>query len=159
MQRSRRKTRERRLRLSLYGLVFLVIAADQISKAIILNYFSNNSAASIPLLPGIFHVTFVRNTGIAFGLFQENSFFITTSIFICVILLLLISLKLRNSGKNYQMAYGLVMGGALSNFIDRLRFGYVVDFLDFQVWPVFNIADSCITVGIVVLMIYTLLDP
>lgn len=57
------------------------------------------------------------------------------------------------------MAYGLVMGGALSNFIDRIRLGYVVDFLDFQIWPVFNIADSCITVGIIVLMIYTLLEP
>lgn len=159
MQRSRRKTRERRLRLSLYGLVFLVIFIDQISKALVLSYFLNHPTSAVPLLPGIFHLTFVRNTGIAFGFFQDSSFFITSSIFICVILLLLISLKLRNSGKNYQLAYGLVMGGALSNFIDRIRLGYVVDFLDFQIWPVFNIADSCITVGIVVLMIYTLLEP
>lgn len=57
------------------------------------------------------------------------------------------------------MAYGLVMGGAMSNFIDRLRLGYVVDFFDFQIWPVFNVADSSITVGIIILMLFTLMEP
>ena len=154
MSRSRRETRERRLRLSLYGLVFLVILLDQISKAFVLRYLS--SSPSIPIIKNIFHLTFVRNTGIAFGLFHDNDFVITAAIFVCIVLLLLISLRLRNAKSGYQWAYGLVMGGALSNFIDRLRLGYVADFLDFQIWPVFNIADSCITVGIIILMLFTL---
>ena len=153
MSRSHRETRERRLRLSLYGLVFLVILLDQISKAFALRYLS--TSPSIPVIENIFHLTFVRNTGIAFGLLQNNEFILTVSIFVCVVLLLLISLRLRNAKSGYQWAYGLVMGGALSNFIDRLRLGYVLDFLDFQIWPVFNIADSCITVGMIILMLFT----
>jgi len=152
--RSHRETRERRLRLSLYGLVFLVVILDQISKAFALRYLS--TSPSIPIIPSVFHLTFVRNTGIAFGLFRDDNFVITAAIFVCVVLLMIISLRLRNAANGYQWAYGLVMGGALSNFIDRLRLGYVVDFLDFQIWPVFNIADSCITVGILILMLFTL---
>lgn len=156
MQRRRREKSQRRLRISLYGLAFLVILVDQVSKAAVLRYFSTSNVSSLPIINKILHFTFVRNPGIAFGLLQQEGSILTSAIFACVIVLLLVSLKLRTASSAYQWAFGLVMGGALSNFVDRLRLGYVFDFIDIRVWPVFNVADSCITVGILLLMLLTL---
>ena len=92
----------------------------------------------------------MHNTGIAFGLFKGNViFFIVSTILVIAILVFL----LRLESKNYKVIIplALILGGAIGNLIDRLRFGYVVDFLDFRVWPVFNVADSAITIGGIVL--------
>lgn len=94
-----------------------------------------------------FHLTYVENTGAAFGIgFSRNGFFIGLSI---VLLGVLAWLAKSWSRKNLWLQCGLLLvtGGALGNLYDRVAYGYVVDFLDFRVWPVFNVADSCVTVG------------
>lgn len=101
---------------------------------------------SLPVLP-FFHFTYVENTGAAFGIgANRNAFFIGVSI---VLLAVLFYLQRAWAKKSPWLQAGLllVMGGALGNLYDRLAYGYVVDFLDFRVWPVFNVADSCVTVG------------
>ena len=153
------KTKERRLTFSLYLSTLAVVFFDQVSKAWALAYLAPAGASGRPLLPGILHLTFVRNTGMAFGLLQHRAFILTAVVFVCVLLLLVLSLKLRTSGRFYQLAFGLVMGGALSNLIDRLRLGYVVDFIDFRIWPVFNLADTCITIGITILLWFSFSEP
>ncbi len=92
------------------------------------------------------------NSGVAFGFFQGHGLWITLGTL--AILALLFKTTLRpERGRWAPVCLGLILGGAAGNLVDRLRFGGVVDFLDFRVWPVFNIADSCITVGAVLLAV------
>lgn len=135
----------------------LVIVVDQLSKYILSHYLTLHR--SVPVIKHCFHLTLVHNTGIAFGMLKGNSHFI---LLVTVVGLVLIIWHLKKEfthslirqqmvALSDMIAVGLILGGALANMIDRLRLGYVVDFLDFRVWPVFNVADSCITVGALIL--------
>lgn len=133
----------------------LVFGFDQLTKFWIRTSFS--PGASRPILPGIFHLTFVTNTGSAFGLFQGGSFFfIFLSIITITILLVLAWRKRKIFSPLVKLSFGFLLGGVCGNLIDRLRFGAVVDFLDFRIWPVFNVADSCITLGVIFLSFHLL---
>jgi signal peptidase II len=128
----------------IFIIVFITLCLDQLTK-----YFLNNKLSlnqSIPILKGIFHITLVHNRGAAFGMLQNQvPLLIFTSIF--AIYLIYLSFKAERHGKVYLVALSFILAGALGNLIDRIFFGYVIDFLDFRVWPVFNLADSAITVG------------
>ncbi len=129
-------------------IVFTILSLDQLSKFIITRYLSQNQ--TIPLIKGVFHLTLIHNRGAAFGILRNQvPLFIFTSIL--AIILIYFSLKKNKHRKVYSVALSLVLGGALGNLIDRLFFGYVIDFLDFRIWPVFNIADSAITIAAVLL--------
>ena len=133
-------------------LIFLaVLLLDQLSKVVILREMSFNQ--SIPVIPPIFHVTLVANTGIAFGLFKGKSeHFVLVGVAVLFWIYLFIR-KHRLKDRWALAGLAMVSGGALGNMIDRIRYGYVVDFLDFRVWPVFNVADSCIFVGTILFFI------
>ena len=129
------------------SILLFVFSLDQLSKFFILRQVPFGK--SIPILSPFFHLTLVANTGVAFGLFKGNSnLFIVGGI---AILFWIYRFIRKNRVKDLwvRAGLGLVSGGALGNLMDRLRLGYVVDFLDFRVWPVFNIADSCIFIGTV----------
>ena len=140
-----------------------VVLLDQITKSVVQSTMTLHQ--SIPVIDGLFSLTYIRNPGAAFGLFADSQnslrilFFVIVSI---IAILFLISLYSKIPHKNpiARLAIGMVMGGAIGNLIDRVRFGEVVDFLDFYVtthhWPVFNVADSCISTGVVLLMAYFL---
>jgi signal peptidase II len=131
-------------------IVISILFFDQAAKLLVIKSLSLNE--SIPVLRGIFHISLVHNRGAAFGLLNNQ-----VPVFIAATLLaiVLIALSLKNSKANrlslYNISLYLILGGALGNLIDRLLFGYVIDFLDFRFWPVFNIADSAITIGAVLL--------
>jgi signal peptidase II len=118
---------------------FVVFILDQVSKFV----FKDVSY-------GIFRYT--TNTGAAFGLFQGHVLVLSILSFLIVVLIVLAYLRF----KKYYLPLGLIFGGALGNLIDRLAFGYVRDFIDFKIWPVFNIADVANTIGVLIL-IYILL--
>ena len=123
---------------------FLIVIADRLSKFIILKHFTPGE--SFPLIKSVLHLTLVFNKGGAFGLFANAvPVFILTSFF--VIIAISIFLLFKKVKYNIAAALSCIMAGAVSNLIDRVHFGYVVDFIDFRVWPVFNIADSAITLG------------
>lgn len=106
---------------------------------------------TLPLVPNIFHLTYVRNPGAAFGFFaHKTTFFIGISLLV-IFLIILGSSLLETRYFLLRLALALQLGGALGNFSDRLRTGYVVDFLDFRIWPVFNLADVALVLGIVLL--------
>jgi len=132
-------------------IVFLVIAIDQASKSCITYWMGNFD--SIPVIQGIFNLTLVHNTGIAFGLFHGGSKILLAAILIGIVILFWFAFKLRNESVVFRLALGFILGGAIGNLIDRLTQGAVVDFLDFRIWPVFNLADSFITVGVFILII------
>lgn len=138
------------IRVILLG-VFLL---DQLSKSFVLRNMSLNE--SIPVFPPFFSITLVTNTGVAFGLFKGRSdLFVFVGL---VILFWIYQLTRRHEVKNrwVQVGLGLISGGALGNLLDRLWHGYVVDFLDFRIWPVFNVADTCIFVGTLLFLIVSL---
>lgn len=133
---------------------FFVLFLDQLTKFLALQKLTYGT--TLPIIKNIFHLTLVKNTGIAFGLFQGSIFILIAISFIAVIAILRYWFFRRDNLDNLiRIALFLILGGALGNLIDRLRFGYVIDFLDFGInnlrWPVFNIADSCITIGAVLL--------
>ena len=127
----------------------LVVAADQLTKLWIRSYLVMGESSPVT---GWLSLTHASNTGAAFGIFQGKSFPLTLVglIGVCVLLLYAFFLYRRlpflNSALS-EVALGLILGGTIGNLIDRLRLGYVTDFIDFHFWPAFNVADSAIVVG------------
>ncbi len=144
-----------KLKLSLSLLFLSLVILDQITKALIINYF--NLYDSVVILP-ILNLTFVVNYGFAFGFMNNPSLNqILVSFVILTIILYFLYLLIKTQDKIFQFCLTLVLAGALGNFIDRIFRGFVIDFIDIYMgkfhWPAFNIADSCITLGFTVLMI------
>ena len=129
----------------------LTLAADQLTKFLIVSTFSPGE--SLPVCPPALYLTYVQNTGAAFGLFKgQQLLFVGLSLFIIGWLIR----ELRSNASQAPAARwgcALVLGGAAGNLIDRLRLNYVVDFLDLRVWPVFNVGDSAITIGVALLLL------
>ena len=141
--------------LTLFFLFLTLVILDQFTKALVINFF--NLYDSVALLPMI-NLTFVVNYGFAFGLLNNPSLNqILVSLVILAIIIYFLYLLIKTQDKIFQLTLTLILAGALGNFVDRIFRGFVIDFIDIYIgkyhWPAFNIADSCITVGFVILMI------
>ncbi|MDR2051184.1 MAG: signal peptidase II [Deltaproteobacteria bacterium] len=139
------------------ALAALVLLLDQLSKAAVEAGIPLNR--SLPVLDGFFNLVHVRNRGAAFGFLNRGDiswqFWLFTGFtLLAVILILFLIRKTRRPGLLSLSAFGAILGGALGNFIDRLRFRYVTDFLDFYLgnfhWPAFNVADMALCYGVVI---------
>ena len=144
-----------KFKFTLFFLSLTLVILDQVTKALVINFF--NLYDSVALLPMI-NLTFVVNYGFAFGLLNNPSLNqILVSLVILAIIIYFLYLLIKTQDKIFQLTLTLILAGALGNFIDRIFRGFVIDFIDIYIgkyhWPAFNIADSCITVGFVVLMI------
>jgi len=125
-----------------------VIFLDQISKLLAIRFLHLNTP--VPLLNNLLYLTLVHNRGAAFGILKNQLLlFIAISLF--AIAFIVVNLKNKSNPLIFKIALSLILGGAAGNLIDRLRFGYVVDFLDLRFWPVFNLADSALTIGAAVI--------
>jgi signal peptidase II len=135
-----------------------VIILDQITKAQILRLLGSVEGASQPLIGTWLSFTFVKNTGVAFGLFRGiPHFFTITSVLISLGAIYFYRFHLPNDRPWVQLSLGLILGGAIGNIIDRLRYSYVVDFIHVSWFPgIFNLADSAITIGVIMLAGYLL---
>jgi signal peptidase II len=128
-----------------------VLILDRLSKAWVRHHFQLGESRPIT---SWFYLTFVQNTGTAFGLFQGNNKALLILAFLILAALLYGARGLSERGGFWgALGVALVLGGAVGNVMDRIHYGQVIDFLDFRVWPVFNVADSAITVGTISLMI------
>lgn len=145
--------------LALLGL--LIVLVDQVTKQWVMQ--SMRLHESIVVVPNLFSITYIRNPGAAFGLLAGSSnafrmvFFGVTSLFALGLLGTILT-RLPKRDWIGQLSIAGILGGAIGNLIDRLRFGEVIDFLDVYVdmyhWPAFNVADSAISVGVVCLIIH-----
>ncbi len=146
-----RKSRKDRLKLLLTPLtaLFIVGADFWIKTYLRLNF----PLRSFPLIDNLVYIRVVFNTGIAFGLLQGKTNLLIYTTLILILLFLFIFKKERQKKLTFLIATGLIFGGAISNLIDRLFLGAVVDYIDFRFWPVFNLSDSCITIGAIILII------
>ena len=184
--------------MSALSVLLPVLIIDQLTKFIILKNFQPGE--SLPVIKNIFHISFVCNKGVAFGVFSEaaGAAFIWISCVSVIIIVFIFafykkffhgigkykmfspipkdgpSYSLLRKGpttenrpkviakrfsckrKSTQVFLSLILAGAIGNLIDRIRFGCVIDFLDFRIWPVFNVADSAITIGAVLLILQML---
>ncbi|MBW2328597.1 MAG: signal peptidase II [Deltaproteobacteria bacterium] len=138
-----------------FAIMMLVVGCDQLSKVWILQNFELYESTVI--IPGLFNLTFLRNTGAAFGMFAGHAvwwrqlFFIGVAV-IALVVILVMQRRLGRQNSLYTISLGFIGGGAIGNLIDRILYGSVVDFLDVYIgshhWPAFNVADSAICVGV-----------
>ncbi|MEK6892472.1 MAG: signal peptidase II [Nanoarchaeota archaeon] len=136
----------------IFSAALIVVVLDQLTKFLIRTNFKLGE--SIPIIKNIFHFTYVTNTGSAFGLFKSlNWFFMLFSIIVIVAIFYYLRKKIKENEKFLQFAVGLLLGGTIGNFIDRVLIGAVTDFIDFRIWPVFNIADSAVTISVILLVV------
>jgi len=127
-----------------------VVMLDQITKYMIVSNMTEGM--SIPVINQVFHLTFVLNPGAAFGMLEHNrEFFIIMAIAVLMFVVYMRK-KILEEPLTVQIGIALFVGGALGNLIDRMKTGLVVDFFDFRIWPVFNVADIAICLGVGVMI-------
>ena len=134
----------------------VVIVADQVTKWAATDTLLSTPGRKIIVIDRFFYLTLVHNRGAAFGILpRQNILFLVLSL-VTISVLLIFYRRLFTGSRLARIAGGLILGGAIGNLIDRFRFDYVVDFLDFQFgsyhWPAFNLADSAICVGAALLI-------
>jgi signal peptidase II len=138
----------------------LVFLADRVTKSAAEIYFSAHD--SVPVVKGIFHLTLVHNRGAAFGILHGGQIFFVVTTLACLVAIVWFLIDQNLYKKVFDCDYwdrwirfslALIFGGACGNLMDRLKFSYVIDFLDFRVWPVFNVADSAITIGGIIIFL------
>lgn len=138
----------------MFLLALIIIVSDQVIKYIV----SNNMylGQSIPVVPQIFHLTYILNPGAAFGILENQRW-----LFICIAAVLIGAVvyfykRIKQLAKMFRLGIALLFGGAIGNMIDRIFIGRVVDYMDFRIWPVFNLADVAIVSGCVIIAVYLL---
>jgi signal peptidase II len=152
---------ERRSFVYLFLLIsILLVTLDQLSKWWIVQHMELYQ--SIPVIADFFYITSHRNRGAAFGILQEQRWFFIVVTICVVIAIIVFMVKMKKETILTKTGLSFVLGGAVGNMIDRVRTGEVVDFFHFQFgsyhFPIFNVADSAICVGVVLFLIANLLD-
>jgi len=154
LNKSRLKKKEKDI--NYYKLIFsitlFIILIDQLTKFLIRSTLSINQTKT--LIPKVLELTFIKNTGIAFGLLK-NLQPIMITITILIIAIIIYYLK-DIKDRNLAITISLILGGAFGNLVDRIFYGAITDFIKISIWPVFNVADACISVGAILLIIYFL---
>ena len=138
--------------ITIFSIAIIIILIDQITKFLIKTSFQLKE--SLLIIKNFFHLTYIHNFGAGFGILQQQHLIL---IFISLIVVGVIFYYLDKIGekeKLLQILVGFILGGTIGNVTDRIAYGFVIDFLDFRIWPIFNVADSFVTVGVIGLVIY-----
>lgn len=146
--------------MKFYLIAICSIILDQITKNLILIKFSGKLPGySEKILGDFFYFTFVQNKGTAFGLKLITSPWPVLASTLFVFILLTYHIIQKTKAQLFMYGLSLILGGAIGNLIDRFKYGYVVDFMDIRVWPVFNVADIVITIGVIMVILHLFLNP
>lgn len=142
-----------------YIIIIAAVLLDQIIKFAVRT--NMDLYQTIPIIDGIFHITYIQNTGAAFSLFSGNTGMLALITVIITVGILAYLFKLKNNGHwALMLSLALIVAGGVGNIIDRISLQYVVDFLDLRIWPIFNLADIYVCVGCILLVIYVfLIEP
>ena len=132
------------------GVIWFIV--DYVTKYFIQQHFVPGE--SLPIIPNVFHITYILNYGAAFGILRDQRIFFLTVVVILIVALWVFRKQIKNNGMLPQLGASLLVSGALGNALDRLVRGAVVDFFDFRIWPIFNVADIGSCIGVVLLAIY-----
>lgn len=136
-------------------LIFLLL--DIVSKVLVSKYIVLEK--SIKIINDFFYITYVRNTGVAWSMFSSKTILVLLVSSFIILGIVLYIYNNRPKNKLEKVAYSMILGGAIGNFVDRIVYGYVIDFIDIKIfgydYPIFNLADSFIVIGVILLVIYT----
>jgi len=124
----------------------LIIGFDQLTKFLV--QANMQTGESFPVIANMFHITYILNAGAAFGILEHRTSFFVIIALVLVVAIVYLYPRLPADELILKWGTGALFGGAIGNLIDRIRIGYVIDFFDFRIWPIFNIADMCIVIGI-----------
>lgn len=138
----------------MWSIFLAILSLDRLSKYFVSQNILLNQ--SLPVIKNIFHLTLIHNTGAAFGIFKNHNYLFIFISILAILFIYLQSRKEKSTEMILKVSLALISSGTIGNLIDRIYFGYVIDFLDLRIWPVFNIADSSITVG-AILLAYSIL--
>ena len=140
-------------------LTLIILLIDQITKVLIIKYLYNSSTV---LIPNILNLTYVENTGAAFGIGSNSTImFVIVNIIIIGLITYFIYAKKEDISNSMLLSLHLVLAGGIGNLIDRILRGFVVDYIDINPifkFPVFNIADVCITIGCIIIIIHLIVN-
>lgn len=138
-------------------ITIIILIVDICSKIVVTNYIGLGE--SIKVIDKFMYLTYVRNTGVAWSMFDNNKYFVLIVSVIIIVGFMEYIYRNKPKNKSEKIAYGFILGGALGNFINRLVNGYVTDFIDINLfnydYPIFNLADTFIVVGVIIFIIYT----
>lgn len=138
-------------------ITIIILIVDICSKMIVTKYIGFGE--SIKVIDKFIYLTHVRNTGVAWSMFDNNKYFVLIVSVIIIVGFMEYIYRNKPKNKSEKIAYGFILGGALGNFINRLVNGYVTDFIDIKLfnydYPIFNLADTFIVVGVIIFIIYT----
>lgn len=138
----------------LAGPALVVLVADQVSKDLVRHGLQHGRV--IDLLGGLVRLDFTRNTGAAFGMFRAGGVVLPAIALLVAAAIALSYQRVARSGTLVRLGLGFILGGAIGNLLDRVRFGYVVDFVDLRWWYVFNVADSAIVAGVGLIVLHSM---
>lgn len=128
---------------------FLVLSADRLSKFWVMQHMVEGE--SIPVIPPIFYLTYVQNTGAAFGLFRGKASLLAAIALVGIALAAWQWKRIVSQSARVKWGLAAALSGAIGNMLDRMAYGSVIDFFDIRIWPIFNVADLAISCGIVLL--------
>ena len=137
-----------------YFIAIIWLVLDQASKYYVMNHFALGE--SLPVIQNVFHLTYIINRGAAFGLLTNQRWFFLAVAFVLIIVYGFYRKRVNNGPLSLRVGTALLIAGAIGNGIDRYVLHGVVDFFDFRIWPIFNIADIGICVGVVCVIYYLL---
>jgi signal peptidase II len=140
--------------LLFFGVALLILLLDQVSKWMAVTHIEAHQTLAV--IPGFFRLVLVKNRGMAFGIFSHTRsgfyyYFLVFTTIGAIVVIFFFFFWIKGNKKWLTVGLSLILGGAVGNLVDRVRLGYVIDFLDFFIkgyhWPAFNVADSAVTVG------------
>lgn len=138
--------------ITIFSTALIIVLIDQITKFLVRANLQLKE--SVPVISNIFHLTYIHNFGAGFGILQQQQW-ILVFISVVVVGIILYNLdRVKDKEILLQFLVGFILGGTIGNMVDRISYGFVKDFLDFRIWPIFNVADSFVTIGVIGLIIY-----
>lgn len=138
-------------------ITFLVFLFDMLSKIVVINYLELEE--SVKIINKFLYLTYVRNTGAAWSILSNNTYIVLSISLMIIIGIIWYIMRNKIDNIFEKIAYSLILGGAIGNFVNRLIYGYVIDFIDIKIfgydYPIFNLADVFIVAGVILLIMYS----
>ena len=152
------KIKYTKIKTNIYSYAVLVLIIDQVIKVIVSNHLTESK--ELQVIKNIISICYTHNTGAAFSILQNQKYLL---IFLALIALIIIDryiTNLKDASKLEQVSYSLIIGGIIGNLLDRIFYSSVIDYilLKFIDFPIFNLADSCIVIGVIILIVLTVID-
>ncbi|KGF47750.1 hypothetical protein HMPREF0872_03325 [Veillonella montpellierensis DNF00314] len=135
-----------------YGLLLVCLVIDQITKYVVRTHMMVGD--SIPLLSNVFHITYILNRGAAFGILENQRLFFLGIVLILLVIYIIFRHTIHRGPRYLKIGAALLMSGAIGNGWDRFHYNAVIDFFDFRIWPIFNVADITICIGVSLVAYY-----